>query len=338
MTTPKNHWETVLLAAIVVFAGVCAQAQAQEEERIVRIAPEVEEIEVKIDEDVQVVEALPFWIGIRGRSIENEVLRTHLQLAEDMGVIVEEVVPESPAAKAGLRKHDVILRANDDAVDNMRVLQNQVREFGDKPIELSIIRLGKEENVVVVPEKRPEQVLTEPTGPQGFKFGFGGDQELGPMLRMFDGRNIGPGMVFRGGQAFNFNEMPSGVSVSIQRNNDEPAQIIVKKGDQTWQVQGDDEESLKQLPDDVRPFVERMLQRPAMMNGFDLGNLDLQLQKVLPRAMDDFQLRNKALQERLQDQEKLLQKRMKQLEKQMQKMQERFDGWQGDVPEQEQSF
>lgn len=335
MTSQRTPWENLLLAAVVVLAGVCAQAQAQEEGRIVRISPEGDEAEIAIDEEVQVIEAPAFWIGIRGRSIESEVLRTHLQLAEDMGVIIEEVVPDSPAAKAGLRKHDVILRANGDAVNNMEVLQNQVRDFGDKPIELVIIRLGKEETVVVVPEKRPEQVLTEPTPPQGFKFDFGGEDQIGPMLRMFGGRNIGPGMVFRGGQAFNFNEMPSGVSVSIQRNNDEPAQITVKKGDQTWQIQGDDEESLKQLPEDVRPFVERMLHGQAMMNGFDFGDLDLQLQKVLPRAMDDFQLRNKALQERFQAQEKQLQERMKQLEKQMQQMQKRIEGFKPEVQEEQ---
>ena len=46
-------------------------------------------------------------LGRCSLSFESEVLRTHLQLAEDMGVVVEDVIADSPAAKAGLRKHDI---------------------------------------------------------------------------------------------------------------------------------------------------------------------------------------------------------------------------------------
>ena len=114
------------------------------------------------------------------------------------------------------------------------------------------------------------------------------------LMQQFGGRNIGPGMVFRAGpQGFNFNQMPSGISVSIQRNNDGPAQITVKKGDQTWKIEGDDEESLKQLPDDVRPFVERMLNGQNRMQGFggggfDFNNIEKELQGLIPRGMDGF--------------------------------------------------
>ena len=58
---------------------------------------------------------------------------------------------------------------------------------------------------------------------------------------------------------FNLNQMPNGVSVSIQKQNDEPAHITVKRGNDTWDIVGDDPSSLAQLPDDVRPFVEQML-------------------------------------------------------------------------------
>ena len=53
--------------------------------------------------------------------------------------------------------------------------------------------------------------------------------------------------------------MPNGVSVSIQKQNDEPAHITVKRGNDTWDIVGDDPSSLAQLPDDVRPFVEQLL-------------------------------------------------------------------------------
>jgi hypothetical protein len=54
--------------------------------------------------------------------------------------------------------------------------------------------------------------------------------------------------------------MPAGVSVNIEKNGDEPTHITVKKGNDTWDIVGDDPGSLEQLPEDVRPFVEQLLQ------------------------------------------------------------------------------
>ncbi len=342
----SNHtWDTMLVIAMVVIASVCAQAQAQEAEegKVVTIDANAGNSDFEIEEEVRVVEEPAYWIGIQGRNIESEVLRTHFQLAADMGIVVEDVVEGSPAEKAGLRRHDIILRANGDAVDNMRVLQDHVRAGNGKPLELKIIRLGRSENLVVAPEQRPEQF----TAPNNEFDRFGGQEgdimrQMQGMMQQFGNRNIGPGMIFRGGggQAFNFNQMPNGVSVSVQRNNDEPAQITVKKGDQTWNIVGDDEESLKQLPDDVRPFVARMLKGQGNMQGFggrfqpnvrgnfDFGNIEQEIEKFLPRNLGGLERFGVAPQERFNQQERQLQQRMEQLEKRLQELQGRFE--QGD--------
>ena len=171
-----DSWDRLLIASIVLIAGVCAQSQravyAEDldlEGPIIKIAPDEagqEMADLATEPKTRIVKEPSYWIGIRGRSIESEVLRTHLQLAEDMGVVVEEVLPDSPAAKAGLRKHDIILRAGGDAVDNMTVMQQHVRAGGEQPIELRIIRLGKPEKLVIVPEMRPEQ-FQDPVGGRG---------------------------------------------------------------------------------------------------------------------------------------------------------------------------
>jgi len=340
----SNDWDALLVIAIVVLAGVCAPAQrtvaAQEadEGKIVTIAPGA--VRGELEAETRIVEEPAYWIGVRGRSIESAVLRTHLQLAEDMGVVVEEVVAESPAAKAGLRKHDIILRCNGDAVDNMRVLQTQVRSGLEKPLELRIIRLGQQEKIVVVPELRPEQ-LSQPANPNGqFNQGMQGDI-MGQLMEQFGGRNIGPGMVFRGaGQDLNLNlnQMPNGVSVSIQRHGDGPAQITVQKGEQTWQVVGDDEESLQQLPDDVRPFVERMLKGQGNAPGFggegiNFGELGEELQEFIPRGFGGFQPRiERRFRRQREPGEDEMQQRMQQLEQQLQQLQQRFENGEPAVP------
>ncbi len=68
--------------------------------------------------------------------------------------------------------------------------------------------------------------------------------------------------------------MPNGVSVSIQKQNDEPAHITVKRGNDSWEIVGDDPASLAQLPEDLRPFVERLLS--------DSGSMTMQMPTLPP--------------------------------------------------------
>jgi hypothetical protein len=52
--------------------------------------------------------------------------------------------------------------------------------------------------------------------------------------------------------------LPANMSVFISKEGDQPAKIVVKRGDQKWEVT---EKELDKLPADVRPHVERMLGR-----------------------------------------------------------------------------
>jgi len=350
MTRPSIPWDTLLLTAIMLIASVCAQSQAAVQNaktddfdaQSQAITPRGGIIEGGgIQGDVEGsdaegghVEEPVYWIGIRGRSIESAVLRTHLQLAEDMGVVVEEVLTGSPAATAGLRKHDIILRVNGDAVDNMQRLQSQIRASKEKSLELKIVRLGKQEKISLVPQVLPER-HSQADRPPGRLRGrpLEGDA-IQQLLEQFGARNLGPGTAFRGGQRFNFNQLPNGVSVSIQRNNNGPAQITVKQGDKTWQLEGDDEGALQQLPDELRPHVERMLTgQHGFLDGFggafDLRDLNAELEGILPRGLGNFrpQIRPQGGVHRgpLDRQEDPLRKRMEQLEKRLQQLQQRFD-------------
>jgi hypothetical protein len=147
-------------------------------------------------------------------------------------------------------------------------------------------------------------------------------------------RIFGNGMVL-GGPGFNLNQMPGGVSVSVTRENNEPPIITVKKGDKTWTVKGDDEKALKELPDDVRPFVQQMLQgthapRVGGMN-FNFGDMQKMLGdlgQLNGELGDDNALgqRMKAARERTEAAREQMQQRLQQMEKQLQKLQEQIDG------------
>jgi membrane-associated protease RseP (regulator of RpoE activity) len=330
--------------AIVIGQSQHAVADEEAEGRIVEISPSGDELPAAENaEEEAAPEAPKYWIGLQGRPIDSAVLRTHLQLADDVGVLVENVVPDSPAEKAGLRQHDIIVAVNGEPISDLRALQNVVAEGGKKAIELKVIRLAKEMKISVTPEERPADLQVNVPGGAEAQGGLG---DFDAILRQFQQggvpggvRVFGPGMV-PGWQGFDPNQVPNGVSVSITREGEGPAQITVKKGDQTWQLKSDDEEALKKLPDDVRPFVTQMLEgsrpgQPGQLGAMRFNFRDFQ--NLLPNDLGEFdaeigglpdqqalQKRAEQVRKRTEDASRRLLERMEEMEKRMQEMQKQI--------------
>jgi hypothetical protein len=282
-----------LLVALGLGAGAVAIAQedqSRDEGRVVQIgraddanssAPQPGN--EANDESVQ--QQLPeYWIGLRGGPIgDDDPLRAHIDLPANQGLLVVEIVPDSPAAKAGLKKYDILLRANDVELNEMPQLVDLVLTEGEKKGQLSldILRHGERETVYVTPEERPAnaQLSQQGGGFGGGQFGGAFPENFPPEMRQlfgqledggqmpFNFRNFGPGVIV-GGQGIN---VPNGVSISIQKEGGKPARVTVKRGDETWEVDGDDPESLQKLPEDLRPFVEQMLQGGSPFGGFQMN-------------------------------------------------------------------
>ena len=332
-------------AAIVIGQSQHAAADEEAEGRIVEIAPGGNELPAAENESEEATpEAPKYWIGLQGRPIDSPVLRTHLQLADDVGVLIENVVPDSPAEKAGLRQHDIIIAVNGEPISDLRALQKVVAEGGKKAIELKVIRLAKEMKISVTPGDLPADVQLNVPGGPGAQGGMG---DLDAFLRRqfqqdgFPGgiRVFGPGMV-PGWEAFDPNKVPSGVSVSITREGDGPADITVKKGDQTWKLKSNDEEALKKLPDDVRPFVTQMLEGSRPGQPGQLGRMRFNFrdfQDMLPNDLGEFdvdigglpdnqvlQKRAEEVRKRTEEASRRLLERMEEMEKRMQELQQQM--------------
>lgn len=210
---------------------------------------------------------------------DDHPLRAHLDLPADQGLLVADVVPNSPASKAGLKKHDILLKANNTVLKEMGDLVELVSTEGEKKgqISLEVFRGGERETAYVAPEERPAdaQVSTGGFGEGGFQGGAELPEEFQSLFgqlqrgqRPFNFRNFGPGVIVGEGRGALMN-IPNGqISVSIDKKQGQPTEITVKRGDETWKIVGDDPESLEKLPDDLRPFVERMLHGGAPV-GFD---------------------------------------------------------------------
>jgi len=250
------------------------------------------------DDSASQAQAPKYWIGLLGGAIPAESpLRAQLDLPEQQGLIVVNVVPDSPAAKAGLKQYDILLRANDRDLHKMPELIDLVQT--KDPIKLDVLRKNKHEAITLTPEERPANAPVAQAEP-GNGAGFGGGQMPLPneLLQQFGGnlpqefRNFGPGVIVGGGPGVA--EMPNGVSISVQKQTGQPTHITVTRGSDTWNITGDDPESMKQLPEDLRPFVEGMVHGGGRMQmpkidhnlggpGLDQGKLRERMERMEQR-------------------------------------------------------
>ncbi|MBD1851504.1 trypsin-like peptidase domain-containing protein [Cyanobacteria bacterium FACHB-502] len=104
------------------------------------------------------------YIGIQMAELTPE-LRSRIngsdvgfQVTQDQGIIVLKVLPDSPAARAGLRAGDVIVAVNGNSIENVDQIQQQVDATGiNNTMQLTVNRNGNTQQVTVRPEALPAQ-------------------------------------------------------------------------------------------------------------------------------------------------------------------------------------
>ena len=100
----------------------------------------------------------PWRIGVMAEPV-GDLLRTHLDLPKEAGMIVTRVIDGSPAAKAGLEPNDILIAAGDRKISNLDVLREAVAASGKsgRPLKLAVIKKGKRQQVSIEPEgPKPE--------------------------------------------------------------------------------------------------------------------------------------------------------------------------------------
>ncbi|MCP4590915.1 MAG: PDZ domain-containing protein [bacterium] len=99
------------------------------------------------------------WLGVQLAEV-SEALAAHLPVADE-GVMIVNVVEDSPAEKAGLAKHDIIVTVNGEAVsDGVGGLAKTIG--GIEPgatMAVKVLRDGEAVNVNVTLGSRPEQKI-----------------------------------------------------------------------------------------------------------------------------------------------------------------------------------
>ena len=95
------------------------------------------------------------YLGVRIAEIDAALARK-LGVSPGQGVLINEILPDSPAAKAGLQEGDIVTSFNGSAVHNPRQLQEQVeRSPLGSSRALEILRDGKSQQLTMVAASLP---------------------------------------------------------------------------------------------------------------------------------------------------------------------------------------
>jgi len=96
------------------------------------------------------------WLGVHIQAV-NEAIAESLGLKEHTGAIVADVTPNAPAAKAGVKAGDIILKFDGKDVNESHRLPRMVSETPiNKEVELEVLRDGKKATLKVVVAEMPD--------------------------------------------------------------------------------------------------------------------------------------------------------------------------------------
>jgi serine protease Do len=97
------------------------------------------------------------YLGVQVRPLEPDVAKG-LGLTGKPGVVVAKVMPDTPAAAAGLEDGDVIIRIAGQSVQDGHDLQMKVANLPlEKSVEITVVRDGAEKELRVAIREQPEQ-------------------------------------------------------------------------------------------------------------------------------------------------------------------------------------
>ena len=89
----------------------------------------------------------------------DDTLRSHLKLAGGEGLVVTEVVDDSPAAKMGVKLHDVLTELDGKRLTSVDAINAQIQEIKEKTVLLKLLRSGQEVTCQIAPKKSDDVAL-----------------------------------------------------------------------------------------------------------------------------------------------------------------------------------
>jgi len=103
-----------------------------------------------IDDLINLGKVRRSWLGVYIQEVTPEIAK-QFDLPEDAkGVLVGDVIKDSPAEKSGIKRGDIITKVNNEEVDSPGELQDKIRDIDiDKKASIEVVRDGKSINFIV---------------------------------------------------------------------------------------------------------------------------------------------------------------------------------------------
>src|SRR5579859_2952911 len=230
--------------------------EAQEQQREMERTPEADEPDTMVllgDEGTS-------WLGVESQEVTSDKAK-ELKLPAERGVLLGRIVPDSPAAKAGLKDNDVITEINGQRVEGEAQFRRMIHEIpAGRSAQFTVWRDGKAQSFNVTLGKSEERgKMWFKTAPRAFSFQLPKVEipELAPM----PGMDWNYGMLAGGrprlgidaedlsGQFGTYFGAPDGEGVLVREvNSGSPAEKAgVKSGDVITALNGERVRSLGDL-------------------------------------------------------------------------------------------
>jgi C-terminal processing protease CtpA/Prc len=143
-------------------------AESQDPTRI-EVLPNIE----TDDQNIVIADDGSSWLGVETHEVTPDKAK-ELKLSAERGVVLGKIVPDSPAAKAGLKENDVVTEVNGQRVEGAAQFRRMIHEIpAGRSIQLTVWRDGRSQTVSATlgksEERRRAMKMVAPT-PGAFAF------------------------------------------------------------------------------------------------------------------------------------------------------------------------
>jgi len=111
------------------------------------------------------------WLGVGVSEVSADKMKA-LKLSEERGALLGKIVPDSPAAKAGLKENDVVLEINGQRIEGTEQFRRMIHEIpAGRTASLTVWRDGRSQNIKVTVGKQEagnRKMFVD--GPKSFAF------------------------------------------------------------------------------------------------------------------------------------------------------------------------
>src|SRR5881392_254511 len=189
------------------------------------------------------------WLGVETHEVTADKAK-ELKLSAERGVVLGKIVPDSPAAKAGLKENDVVTEINGQRVEGAAQFRRMIHEIpAGRTIQLTVWRDGRSQTVSATlgkSEERRHGMTRVAPMPGTFAFRMPDMPEIPPMEWsgnvLFGGQpRLGIDAEDLNGQLGAFFGAPDGEGILVREvNSGSPAEKAgVKAGDVITSVNGE---------------------------------------------------------------------------------------------------